>query len=332
MYTLIVAAMATVSAMAQMNGAMKFAGKAEFYISQGDTRTGYTANSSDTIVYEGANFTLPGMTYGNMAIPPFTIKGTQYTGGYDGVTWPDQTWSATVADASGAEKTITGTSLAGSFTHTGGIYKLNLSVTFSYGAMPMPITYSIEGYYVKRNTAKVSVTIGGKFGPYTCEAANFDTRLYHDGDGTKLDIAMHGYSLDGTVMGNIAIGGYTVKALEYSEDMGGYYRNYANDGLKVHIKASQGGTSTMDADYSLSEGSQNILVKTSGTSVDCAVNNFRPGAMPFPITATFGNNLTAGISQHGAGTKAAPAKRMENGRMVIERNGRKYSVAGILLQ
>lgn len=331
-FTLLVAAMATVSGMAQMGGAMKFAGKAGFYVSSGNTQMGNTTIESDTIVYEGSDITLPSMVYGTMVIPSFTIRNTQYEGGYAGVTWQDQKWNATAVDASGTEKAITGTSLTGSFTHDDGIYKLTLSATFNYGPMPMPITYHVEGYYVKTTTEKISVLVGGKFGPYTNDKVSFDARIYQEDGEKKLDVAMHDYSLSGTVMGDLIIGGYTVKGLVYDESKGGYYRDYAADGLKMHFTAAQDGVVTMDSDYILSSGNQNLLVKMDGASITYALNNFQPGAMPFPISATFGTDSTTGINTVSTNAEEKIVKRIENGRIVIEKNGRKYNTSGVLIR
>ena len=327
-FTLIVAAIAACSTMSAQQGDMTFVGKSNFYVTQGSTQMGNTDVASDTIIYSGANFTIPSMKYGEMVIPSFTIQETTYSGGYSGVTWEDQTWNATATDATGTEKSITGTSLTGSFTHDGGIYNLKLSITFKYGAMPMPITYTIDGYYVKPSTDKISVMVGGMFGPYTNDNVTYDGRLYTEDGITKLDVTMHGYDLYDTVMGDLTLGEYTVKGLVYDEEKGGYYRNYAADGLTFHFKSSQG----MDNDYTFSKGE--LLVKMDGTTIAYAENTFQPGAMPFPIVATFGDKETAGIESFDAQAveKIKVRKYIENGMIIIERAGRKYNPSGTIVR
>lgn len=325
-FTLVFTLMVAASAMAQ-HGAMVFVGKSNFHISMNGATMGNTDIESDTIVYSGADFTLPSMKYGDMVIPSFTIKGTQFTGGYAGVMWADQTWTSTVTTAEG-DKTFTGTSLVGSFTHDGGIYKLSVALNFKYGSMPFPISYSIEGYYVKPTEQNVSVTVGGSFGPYTNDKVTYDARLYTEGGEKKLDIAMHEYQLTGTVMGDLTIGAYTVTGLTYDEAKQGYYRDYTNSDVKMHLTAMNGGNKTIDGDYSFSKLG-NLLVKMDGTSIAYAVNNFQPGNMPFPIESAFGKELNTAVDAIAADEEAMPVRKMiENGRIVILKNGAKYNVSG----
>ena len=146
-FTLFVVSFFTLIASAQGHhaaAAMKFVGKANFSVSGVNVPV-----ESDTILYAGSDFTIPSMTYNmsghDMTIPSFVITNTTFTGGYAGVTWEDQTFTATTADST----TVNGSSLVGSFTHNSGIYNVKLTITFTYGKMPMPITYTIDGYYVK---------------------------------------------------------------------------------------------------------------------------------------------------------------------------------------
>ena len=95
------------------------------------------------------------------------------------------------------------------------------------------------------------------------------------------------------MLGNLGLGKYVVKGLVYDESKGGFYRDYANDGLTFHFTAEKEGTKTMDADYTFnSEKPNNILVKYNGSTVEQIVNTFQIGAMPFGIVSTFGNSAT----------------------------------------
>lgn len=324
---IIILAIAAVSATAHQED-MTFAGKSKLVVSIGDTQIGNAENESDTVVYSGSDFVFPAMRYDNMAIPSFTVKDTQFAGDYSGVTWADQTWTATATDASGVEKTFTGSSLCGKFSHDGGVYKLSLTITFKYGSMPMPITYSVEGYYVKPTVNKLSLLVGGTFGPYTNDDVTYDARKYIEDGETKLDVKIHEHSLAATVMGDITLGEYTVKGLVYDDERGGFYRDYSQDGLTFRFKTSQG----MDSDYGFTKGG-NLLVKMNGTDISCAVNSFQPGAMPFPIVATFGNSDATSISRPSLdGQPVRPGKYISNGRIVISRNGRTYTTAGTLVK
>lgn len=319
-FTLIAALAATASTFAQ-HGNMTFAGKSVFYVSAGAAQMGKTEVISDTVRYSGEDITLPQMKYNQMIIPSFTIKGAQYTGGHDGVTWADQTFTATAG-----EKQINGTSFSGTFTHTGGVYKLSIQATFNYGSMPMPITYTIESYYVKSETKPVSVTVGGQFGPYTNDAVTYDARVYEEDGAKKMDVTMNEYNLNGTVMGDILLGTYTVNGLIWDEEKGGYFRDYSKDDIKFRFKTSTG----MDGEYTFKNGGA-LLVVMDGASIKYAENTFQPGSMPFPIVATFGDKEASGIElpQTSADKSAAVKKTIVNGRLVIERDGRKFNASGI---
>lgn len=245
-FTLIVAFIAITQMLnAQAShGAMTFVGKSNYYVTMMGSITGETTVAADTIVYMGADFTLPSMKYNDMVIPSFSIQGTTFTGGYAGVIWEDQTFTSTTTDASDQEKTITGSSLRGTFTHTAGIYKLQLEITFTYGNMPFPITYSIEGYYVKDYSGTNKVTVGGQYGPYSAQVTH-KLRTYVEDGETKADVEIPGYTLPQTIMGNLTLGSYTITGLTYDESKGGYYKDYATDGLTIHITAEQNGLSRL---------------------------------------------------------------------------------------
>lgn len=334
-FTFIVALAATVlSANAQAgHGAMTFAGKSNFYVTIMGNKQSETSNVSDTVVYSGTDITMPSMKYSDdMIIPSFTIKGSTFTGGYAGVTWENQIFTATAVDSNGAEKNCTGT-FQGTFTHDGGIYKLQLELEFKYGAMPFPITYSIESYYVKEYAGLNSVTVGGQFGPYEADVTH-KIRTYVEDEVTKMDVEIPTYQLNGTVMGNLTLGTYTVMGLTYDESKGGYYRDYAADGLTVHLTAVRGGTTTMDADYALSAvGGENILVEMANGRAKIT-NNFQPGAMPFQIaaimnqsTSTGIESLTTSLSQsEGASYNLSGQRVRGNAKGIVIKNGRKYFV------
>lgn len=334
-FALIAAVAAVVSsASAQMgHGAMTFVGKSNFYVNMMGQKAGETTQASDTIAYAGADFTLPSMKYGDMVIPSFQITGTTFSGGYAGVTWDDQTFTATATDAQGNEKAITGTSLKGSFTHGDGIYKVQLEITFKYGNMPFPITYSIESYYVKEYDGENSVMVGGQFGPYKADVA-YKLRTYIEEGVTMMDVEIPSYSLAGTVMGDLTLGTYTVMGLTYDNEKGGYYKDYSADNLSVHFKAVNNGMTTMDADYSLqTAGKENILVEIANGKAKI-INNFQPGAMPFPITAVMDQNSATAVENiHSVAVPENNVMYNLNGQRVINagrgiviRNGKKYVV------
>lgn len=289
-FTLLFAAFTATTIMAQMHGPMKFVGASKMSVS-----TMNIDNPSDTILFamngmESGNITLPAMK-GMQTIPSFTISGAKFTLGENHVvTFADQTFSTKVK-VDGAEKNITGSSLSGTYNMADN--SLSLTVVFQYGKMPMSMTYSVKGYYVKAVSNPITVTVGGQF-TYNNDNVTYELRRYKDGETDKLDVTVPSYTLANTIMGNLTLGSYTVKGLVYDEAQGGYYRDYKNDGLKFHFTAVQGGKTTMDKDYDFAtDKDNNILVKYEGNNVSSIVNTFQVGTMPFGIVSVFSGATTS---------------------------------------
>ena len=331
-FTLLFAVLTATTIMAQMHGPMKFVGASNMKVS-----TMSNDNPSDTILFamngmESGNITLPAMK-GMKTIPSFTISGAKFTLGKNHiVTFADQTFSAKVT-VDGAEKNITGTSLSGTYNMADN--SLSLTVVFLYGNMPMPMTYTVKGYYVKAVSNPITVTVGGQF-TYNNDNVTYELRRYKDGKTDKLDVTVPSYSLTNTVMGDLTLGTYTVKGLVYDEAQGGYYRDYKNDGLSFHFKAVKNGATAMDKDYEFAaEKPNNILVKYEGSNVSSIVNTFQMGAMPFGIVSVFSgattsiNDITTTPHQHITTTPAAQynlaGQRVDNSyKGIVIVNGKKY--------
>lgn len=290
-FTLLFAVLTATTIMAQMHGPMKFVGASKMSVS-----TMNIDNPSDTILFamngmESGNITLPAMKGMQQTIPSFTISGAKFTLGENHVvTFADQTFSTKVK-VDGAEKNITGSSLSGTYNMADN--SLSLTVVFQYGKMPMSMTYSVKGYYVKAVSNPITVTVGGQF-TYNNDNVTYELRRYKDGKTDKLDVTVPSYTLANTIMGNLTLGSYTVKGLVYDEAQGGYYRDYKNDGLKFHFTAVQGGKTTMDKDYDFAtDKDNNILVKYEGNNVSSIVNTFQVGTMPFGIVSVFSGATTS---------------------------------------
>lgn len=331
-FTLLFAVLTATTIMAQMHGPMKFVGASNMTVS-----TMSNDNPSDTILFamngmESGNITLPAMK-GMKTIPSFTISGAKFTLGENHVvTFADQTFSTKVK-VDGDEKNITGSSLSGTYNMADN--SLSLTVVFQYGKMPMSMTYSVKGYYVKAVSNPITVTVGGQF-TYNNDNVTYELRRYKDGETDKLDVTVPSYTLANTIMGNLTLGSYTVKGLVYDEAQGGYYRDYKNDGLKFHFTAVQGGKTTMDKDYDFAtDKDNNILVKYEGNDVSSIVNTFQVGTMPFGIVSVFSgattsiNNITTTPSHDFNTTPSQQynlaGQRVDNNyKGIVIVNGKKY--------
>lgn len=322
---LLLTAMATMAQGHSPASQMRFAGKANIQVA-----STMIPVVSDTIRYQGSSITLPKLTFGDKVIPSFTIEGVKFEMDMQTMTVTfnaNQEYSVTVK-VGNEEKTITGTLVSGRFVHAP-YNQLDLTTTFTYPGMPMPLTYSIEGYYIKDYTQKMDVTIGATYN-YTVPSATFSVRTYPDAEKTLLDIDVPAYQLSETPMGNLSIGAYTVKGLAMNDEKGGYYRDYAADGLQMHFKAETNGKTTFDQDYTMSNGQNDILAVIEGSNISIK-NTFAPGNMPFPIS-----NIFPGVTEASVKTvKSAKAdgqaaynmagQRIGSGyKGLVVKNGRKY--------
>lgn len=328
-FTLVFATMLAGNMMAQMHGALTFAGASTMSV-----LTQNTENASDTVKFEMAsmsagNITLPAMK-GMETIPSFTIENVAFTMGENHViTMADQAFTSKVT-VDGKEKNITGSSISGTYNMADN--SLTLKAVFQYGAMPFPMTYNIKSYYVKAVTSAINVNVGGMF-PYTNKSVTYNVRKYMDGDVQKVDVEVPTYTLDNTLMGNLTLGTYTVKGLTYDEEKGGFYRDYKNDGLKFHFIAEKDGNKTMNGEYEFNTAKDNnILVKYDGSKITDIVNTFQMGAMPFGIVSSF-NSAATGISSVKNDVQKKNDGKMYNlnGQVVSESykgvvivNGKKY--------
>ena len=328
-FTLVFATMLAGNMMAQMHGALTFAGASTMSV-----LTQNTENASDTVKFEMAsmsagNITLPAMK-GMATIPSFTIKNVAFTMGANHViTMDEQPFEAQVT-VDGVEKDIKGSSISGTYNMADN--SLTLKAVFQYGAMPFAMTYNIKSYYVKAVTSAINVNVGGMF-PYANEGVTYNVRKYMDGDVQKVDVEVPTYTLDNTLMGNLTLGTYTVKGLVYDEEKGGFYRDYKNDGLNFHFTAEQNGNKIMDGDFEFNSAKDNnILVKYDGSKITDIVNTFQMGAMPFGIVSSF-NSAATGISSVKNDVQKKNDGKMYNlnGQVVSESykgvvivNGKKY--------
>ena len=144
-FTLLFATLMATNMMAQMHGALKFAGASDMQV-----LTQNTPNESDTVKFEmtsmsTGNITLPAMK-GMATIPSFTIENVAFSMGENHViTMSEQTISSKVT-VDNVEKNITGSSFSGTYNMADN--SLTLKVVFTYGSMPFPLTYSIKANYV----------------------------------------------------------------------------------------------------------------------------------------------------------------------------------------
>ncbi|MDE5986614.1 MAG: hypothetical protein K2H16_04955 [Prevotella sp.] len=174
LFTLFVLFATALSAMAQMPGKLQFIGNGEFYLPAMQQQTQTTTVKDVVTVTMGSDsqsFDIPSMTYAamGMTISSFNIPGLAYTmtgsptAGDMAFEWHASNVETTSKDASGAEKKINVSEFSAAYNHARG--ELKMSLTFTYGSMPMALHYSIEAYYTKENALNL-VGQGTEGNPY----------------------------------------------------------------------------------------------------------------------------------------------------------------------
>lgn len=335
-FTFFAALAVTMVAFAQMHGPMRFVGDATFG-AMGVSKE----QKKDTLVVEMGNknagtsdkITIPDMVYSpNMVIKSFVVDGLAYTmvGSYPNMyfEWNADAFSTTTIGTDGQEKQISG-KLKAQYYHTQN--KFAVSVEFTYGTAPHAMTYTCEGAFYLKSTS-MPLTVNVLSTDYTpASNVEYQTRRYVEEDVEKLDVVIPPYSLAGTPMGDLEVGGYTVCGLTYDSTLGGYFKDYSKDGLTVHLKSYPVQGKGLDGDYALAADGTTLFVQYNGNNVVYVENNFTPGSMPFPILATSGEKQVTEVEAVEA-EEAQPAvksyKRIENGNLVIIKDGKKYNSVG----
>lgn len=227
--------------------------------------------------------------YGNDATLTVGVKDNQYSITFHDPQWGDVTFENVAIDE--AKGTLAG---AGTLTMTYrgkvGTYNATLSgtatqpviampdvmggTTLTFYAGKAPLACELNGSYSGTNT----LVVGGS--PYP---VNITYKVTANPDGT-INLSLPEYQMEGTPMGDLTLGAYTLKNIAYDEEKGAFYSLYG-EGVKEHLTAVRNGATTMDDDYELDAASYIQVEKTeNGIKV---INSFKPGAMPFPIMATF---------------------------------------------
>ncbi len=112
-----------------------------------------------------------------------------------------------------------------------------------------------------------SINVGKKF-PYKTASANvYEITANSD---SSINITMPEEHFDNTVMGNLVVGTYTIKNIEWDSTQQAFVRNYGNDGIT----------------YTFDKPICQIIIKNNGDDTITITNTYQMGNMPFPIYST----------------------------------------------
>ena len=162
---------------------------------------------------------------------------------------------------------------------------VNISVTGLMGSTNIkwrngkaPQTVKLAGTYLGDNSVSVM--------KLTYIAKNTGYSFWVNDDGTYT-IQVLGQKLEGTVMGDLTLGAYTINNLVYDEKTETFSKDYSNDGLKLKFKK---GAETEYKEYPLTKAT---IKATFGKDGSLKVeNNFTAGSMPFPLQGVFNGKLS----------------------------------------
>ena len=132
-------------------------------------------------------------------------------------------------------------------------------------------------------TGTTSLEVVGMPGSYTSPTVEYKVTANEDG---SINVTASEEKYTGvTMMNNLTLGTYTVKNLAYDKATNSFSRDYSEDGIKVHFKAT-GGMMERDEDYAFGKTSKmTVTLAEDGTLT--ITNNYQVGRMPFPISATY---------------------------------------------
>ena len=140
-----------------------------------------------------------------------------------------------------------------------------------------PEKVKLSGTYLGDN----SVSVTG----LTYVAKNTGYSFWVNDDGTYT-IMVLGQKLEGTLMGDLTLGAYTINNLVYDKKTETFSKDYSNDGLKLKFKK---GTETEYKEYLLTKAT---IKATFGKDGSLKVeNNFTAGHMPFPLQGVFNGKI-----------------------------------------
>ena len=171
-------------------------------------------------------------------------------------------------------------------TMSGSMTEIKISIPSLMGGTDITWHYAeasaaskVAGNYTGTTSLKVSVVPGS----FTSATVEYKVTANEDG---SINVTASEEKYTGvTMMNNLTLGTYTVKNLAYDKATNSFSRDYSEDGIKVHFKAT-GGMMERDEDYAFGKTSKmTVTLAEDGTLT--ITNNYQVGRMPFPISATY---------------------------------------------
>lgn len=161
------------------------------------------------------------------------------------------------------------------------------TITWTAGAAPQQYAYA--GNY----TAVDSVNVGGMFPYESSEAVTY--KVSANADGT-INLTVPAEQLNGTVMGTLYLGSYTINNIAWDSDKNAYFKDYqAKEGVSDTVRFSfvavnAAGDTTINNTYVMDKEYCQVTVSRGEDGKLHIENMYKMGSMPFQIYATFEAN------------------------------------------
>ena len=171
-------------------------------------------------------------------------------------------------------------------TMSGSMTEIKISIPSLMGGTDITWHYAkasaaskVAGNYTGTTSLKISLVPGS----FTSATVEYKVTANEDG---SINVTASEEKYTGvTMVGNLTLGTYTVKNLAYDKATNSFSRDYSEDGIKVHFKAT-GGMMERDEDYAFGKTSKmTVTLAEDGTLT--ITNNYQIGRMPSPISATY---------------------------------------------
>ena len=171
-------------------------------------------------------------------------------------------------------------------TMSGSMREIKISIPSLMGGTDITWHYaeaSVASKVAGSYTGTTSLKVGPAMGPFVSATVGYTITANNDG---TINVTASEEKYTGvTMMNNLTLGTYTVKNLAYDKATNSFSRDYSEDGIKVHFKAT-GGMMEKDENYEFGKTSKmTVTLAEDGTLT--ITNNYKVGRMPFPISATY---------------------------------------------
>ena len=144
---------------------------------------------------------------------------------------------------------------------------------------------SIADPFIGRYKGADNVNVGGMVSYTSADEVTYE--ITDNEDGT-INLIVPEVKYNGTVMGNLILGSYTIPNIPYDVTQKAFVKAYKEDKIKFRFKIADGsGKVTKDQEYTFDKDICKVTITKEADGKLKISNNYKMGAMPMPIYGTF---------------------------------------------